>query len=128
MTDRLDGLRARIDCFADERDWRQFHTPRNLVMALVGEVGELAGTMQWLTDDEVLRGLSEPELRRQVADELADVLIYLVRLADVCGVDLLWEADAKIDRNEQRYPPQLARGRAAKYTHLHSSSPPAEPE
>lgn len=128
MTDRLDGLRARIDRFADERDWRQFHTPRNLVMALVGEVGELAGTMQWLTDDEVLRGLGEPELRRQVAYELADVLIYLVRLADVCDVDLLGEADAKIDRNEQRYPPQLARGRAAKYTHLHPSSPLAEPE
>lgn len=92
--------------FADARDWHQFHTPKNLVMALAGEVGELTALFQWLTPEESVKWQDDPALAENVRDELADVMIYLVRLADVLGVDLLEAAEAKIDRNELRFPPQ----------------------
>jgi NTP pyrophosphatase (non-canonical NTP hydrolase) len=84
------------------RDWERFHTPKNLSMALVAEAGELVEQFQWLTADECM-SLSD-EQRAAVADEVADVLIYLVRLADVLEIDLLGAADAKIERNERRFP------------------------
>lgn len=115
-TDGLRGLRDRVQAFAAAREWQRFHTPRNLAMALAGEVGELLAELQWLTDEDVLAALREPHARHRLADEVADVLIYLVRFADVCGLDPLSEANAKIDRNEHRYPVAQARGTAAKYT------------
>ncbi len=100
----LDDLRSRLREFADARDWQQYHSPKNLVMALSGEVGELTALFQWLTPEQSARWRNDPDLAANVEDELADVIIYLVRLADVLGVDLLDVAEAKIDRNETRFP------------------------
>ena len=116
--DRLDveALRLRIADFAKERDWDQFHTPRNILLALVGEVGELAECFQWKS--EVARNLpefSEPE-KVHVGEELADVLIYTVRLADVCGISLTDCVPRKVAMNARKYPADRARGRADKYT------------
>ena len=109
-------LAARLRLFAAEREWEQFHTPKNLSMARAGEAGELLEIFQWLTPEES----SDVMDRRRVAvtDELADVLIYLVRLADVLDVDLMTAAMDKVERNETRYPPGLARGNAGKYDEL----------
>ncbi|OLF17430.1 hypothetical protein BU204_11610 [Actinophytocola xanthii] len=117
----IQQLQARLRRFADERDWGQFHTPKNLVLALIGEVGELAAEVQWLTDGEVQRRLAAPALRERVADEIAGVFIYLVRFADITGIDLLSTAYSKIERNESRYPVDLARGQSTKHTQLGKS-------
>ena len=101
----LDDLRHRLRAFAAARDWEQYHTPKNLVMALSGEVGELTALFQWLTPEQSAGATGDPELAPEVLDEIADVTIYLVRLADVLGVDLLSAAAAKIERNEHRFPP-----------------------
>ena len=98
----VQGLTERLREFAARRAWEEFHTPKNLVMALCGETGELIEHFQWLTPEE-----SDTVMQRrgpEVEDELADVFIYLVRLADVLGVDLIAAAHAKIDRNELRFP------------------------
>jgi NTP pyrophosphatase (non-canonical NTP hydrolase) len=100
----LTRLEARLRSFAAVRDWEKFHTPKNLVMALSGEVGELTALFQWLTPEQAAAAMDDVELSANILDELADVLIYLVRLADVLGVDLLTAAEAKIDRNELRFP------------------------
>ena len=112
MTD-LDALAHRIDEFANARDWGQFHTPKNLAMALAGEVGELVAEFQWLTADESTQVMTS-ETADRVRGELADVTIYLVRLASVLGVDLVDAADAKLTANENRYPAQRYRGSARK--------------
>ena len=118
----VEALRLRIADFARERDWDQFHTPRNILLALVGEVGELAECFQWKS--EVARGLpafSESE-KIHVGEELADVLIYTVRLADVCGIALDDCVPRKIDMNARKYPADKARGRSDKYTAYSSKS------
>ena len=123
--DRLDveALRLRIADFAKERDWDQFHTPRNILLALVGEVGELAECFQW--KGEVARNLpafSEPE-KIHVGEELADVLIYTVRLADVCGISLTDCVPRKVAMNARKYPADRAFGRSDKYTAYTSPKP-----
>jgi NTP pyrophosphatase (non-canonical NTP hydrolase) len=112
--DHLDGLTAALRRFADERDWGQFHTPKNLVMALAGEVGELIEHFQWLTPEESAEVTADPTRAAGIAEELADVFIYLVRLADVLGVDLGDAARAKLEANAQRYPADRVRGSADK--------------
>ncbi len=110
----LQELRARLQRFADERDWDQFHSPKNLAMALTVEVAELAEHFQWLTE-EASRDLPQAT-RDAVAAEIADVQIYLVRLADILEIDLLETAEAKLLENEAKYPPDRVRGSARKYT------------
>jgi NTP pyrophosphatase (non-canonical NTP hydrolase) len=105
MPDSFVVLRDRLRAFADARDWPRYHTPRNLALALAGEVGELVAELQWVADSEVAGHLADPGAKARLADEVADVLIYLTRFADVCGIDLLAEAHAKVDRNESRFPP-----------------------
>ncbi len=100
--------------FAEDRDWVQFHTPKNLAMALSAEAGEFLAEFQWLTPSEAEQVMEGPSGER-VRDELADVGIYLLRLCDVLGVDLLQEVVAKVNRNEARYPVHLARSSHAKY-------------
>ena len=102
--------------FARERDWAQFHKARSLVLALVGEVGELAAEFQWLADEEVERALKDPKRRIAIGSELADVLSYILRLADVAGFDLEDEFQKKMNLNSERYPADKAKGSAAKYT------------
>ncbi|MFC6094472.1 nucleotide pyrophosphohydrolase [Saccharothrix lopnurensis] len=100
----LEDLRDALRRFAAARDWDRYHTPKNLVMALSGEVGELTDLFQWLTPEEAARAMEDPELAWNVRDELADVVHYLVRLADKLDVDLVEAAFAKIERNERRFP------------------------
>lgn len=116
--DELATLTAAIREFARARDWTQFHTPRNLAMALGGEAGELLAELQWLSDAEIDSQLADGDLRDRLAGEIADVLIYLLRLSDVTGIDAVSAARAKISRNEQRYPVEQSRGNALKYTEL----------
>ena len=109
-------LTTLVRSFADSRDWQQFHTARNLVLALVGETGELAAEFQWISDDNIVNALQDAEKREAVGSELADVFIYLLRLADVTGINLAEELKKKIAINEKRYPVDKAKGSAAKYT------------
>ncbi len=110
------AVQRQLRRFTDERDWEQFHTPRNLMLALVGEVGELAEVMQWRTDEE-LRALAG-DARVAVEDEIADVMTYLLQLAQALGVDLDAAVAAKLQKNARKYPAELARGSNAKYTEL----------
>lgn len=107
-------LAQRIAEFAAARDWDQFHSPKNLASALVVEAAELLEIFQWLTDDQS-RALP-PEKLTAAEGELADVFIYLVRMADKLGVDLVAAAERKLEANEQKYPVDKARGNATKYT------------
>lgn len=112
--DALHALRDRLRAFAAERDWDQFHSPKNLAMALIGEAGELIEHFQWLTEEQS-RSL-DAERRERVAEELADVLLYLVRLADRLDIDLADAAWRKIEINARKYPADVARGSAKKYS------------
>jgi dCTP diphosphatase len=122
----LEQVRRAQQSFAEARDWSRFHTPRNLLMALMGEVGELAEVFQW--KGEVGEGLPEfsPEERAHAAEELSDVLLYLVRLADVCGVDLAAAVQHKIQANGLKYPADACRGSSAKYTAYVTQHPPQQ--
>lgn len=110
----IEELRDQLRVFAEDRDWNQFHSPKNLAMALSVEVAELLEHFQWLTEDES-RNLSEAALS-EVADEIADVQNYLVRLADKLGIDILEAAAKKYVKNEAKYPADLVRGSSNKYT------------
>jgi len=108
--DSLEELRQRIAAFAAERDWDQFHSPKNLSMALIAEAAELVEHFQWLSEEQS-RSLGEEKLQ-EVGEELADILIYLVRVADRLGIDLIQAADRKIAINAGRYPVERVRGDA----------------
>ena len=108
----LEQLTLRLRAFADARDWEQFHSPKNLSMALIVEAAELVEHFQWLTEDQS-RALST-EKQREVELEMADIFIYLVRMADRLGVDLVSAAWRKIEINEGKYPVDKARGNADK--------------
>ena len=116
MSDGLTGLRDALRDFAAERNWEQFHTPKNLAIALSVEASELLEHFQWLTDVES-RSLDAARLA-QVREEIADVLLYLVRLADRLDVDLLAAARDKLELNARKYPADKARGSSRKYTDL----------
>lgn len=107
-------LRDRLRKFVAERDWDQFHSPKNLAMALSVEAAELVEHFQWLTEADSQR--LTPEKLAEVRDEMADVLVYLVRLADKLDVDLLAAAAAKIEKNTLKYPADRVRGSMKKYS------------
>ena len=110
----LEELRDRLREFARERDWDQFHTPKNLSMALIAEAAELVEHFQWVEGDK--SHLLEDKVRPSVAEELADIFIYLVRIADKLGIDLYRAAGRKILINAAKYPADRVRGSARKYT------------
>ncbi|KQY31428.1 nucleotide pyrophosphohydrolase [Nocardia sp. Root136] len=112
----IDRLQRMVADFAAEREWERFHTPKNLVMALMGEAGELSELFQWLTPEESAAVGTDPTLRGRVEDEVADVFIYLLRLADVLDIDLVGAVENKMQKNASRYRVDLARGVATKYT------------
>lgn len=114
--DRLEALRQRLAEFAAERDWDQFHNPKNLAMAVAGEVGELVEHFQWLTPEQAAD--LPAGTREEVALEAADVLLFLLRLCDKLDIDLAEAAERKLVLNARRYPVQKSRGRATKYTKL----------
>jgi len=111
----IEALQQRLAAFAAERDWEQFHSPKNLVMALAGEAGELVEVFQWLTETESAN--LDAAQKEAAAHELADVLIYLVRLADRLDVDLDLAVSEKLRINAEKYPVALAKG-SAKKRHL----------
>ena len=112
----LETLRDRLREFTAERDWAQFHSPKNLAMALSAEAGELLEIFQWLTEEQS----RNPEARTQAkaAEEIADILLYLVRLGDELGIDPIAAAERKLLENARKYPADKARGNARKYTEL----------
>ncbi len=112
--DSLDNLRNRINQFVEQRDWQQFHSPKNLAMALIVEAAELAEHFQWVTQQESYELSSEK--REQVSHELADTFVYLLRIADVLDIDLIQAANTKMDLNAKKYPVEKVRGRNNKYT------------
>jgi dCTP diphosphatase len=112
----LEALTRAMRDFAAERDWDQFHSPKNLASALCVEAGEVLEHFQWLKDEESHELTTDK--RHAVSLELSDVLLYLLRLADKLGIDLLDAANRKLALNAKRYPIELARGSAKKYTEL----------
>jgi NTP pyrophosphatase (non-canonical NTP hydrolase) len=100
----LEELRQGMRRFVDERDWGSFHDPKSVLLALVGEVGELAELLQWLPADEVRRLAAEPTLKRRLGEEMSDVLLYLILLADVLDLDLAAVARAKLAVNARKHP------------------------
>ena len=112
----LEGLRGQLREFAAARDWDQFHSPKNLAMALSAEAGELLEIFQWLTEEQS-RSLA-PEVHAAASDEIADVLLYLVRLGDKLGIDPIAAARRKLLANAEKYPADKARGNSRKYTEL----------
>jgi NTP pyrophosphatase (non-canonical NTP hydrolase) len=110
----LEDLSGALRRFTAERDWERFHTPKNLAISLAIEAGELLEHVQWGSDEEIATRLRTPDGRAAVAEEMADVLIYLVRLADVLDIDLLAAASSKIAANAARYPADEVRGSSAK--------------
>lgn len=109
-------LQSALRAFAHERDWEQFHSPKNLAAALAVEAGEVLEHFQWLSEDE--SAALDDARRHEVALELADVLLYLIRLADRLDVDLMASAREKLVINAQKYPVERARGSHRKYTEL----------
>ncbi|AWG35890.1 MULTISPECIES: nucleotide pyrophosphohydrolase [Alcaligenes] len=114
----LTGLNEAVAQFAREREWDQFHSPKNLAMALTNEVGELIEIFQWLTEDQSREVGNDPKTAQAVRDELADVQIYLSRLAFVLGVDMNEAVTNKLVKNAQKYPADKVRGTNKKYTEL----------
>jgi dCTP diphosphatase len=112
----LEQLRKQLRDFAAAREWDQFHSPKNLAMALSAESAELLEIFQWLTEDES-RTLSA-EAKAAAADEIADVLLYLIRIADKLDIDAVDAAHRKLAANERKYPAGKARGNSKKYTEL----------
>lgn len=107
-------LARKLAAFADARDWEQFHTPKNLVMALAGEVGELTELFQWLTQEQSATIMDDSTTAQAVRNEIADVLTYLIRLADVLGVHLGEAIQSKLAESEGRYPVEQFKGSARK--------------
>ena len=112
----MEELKLKLRVFAEERDWNQFHSPKNLAMALSVEVAELVEHFQWLTEDQSY--IKDPEKVEKIKNEIGDVLIYLTRLSDKLGIDPLAAAKTKMMVNERKYSVDKAKGNAKKYTEL----------
>ena len=111
-------LRARVLAFVHERDWEQFHSPKNLSMALAAESGELMEHFLWAESKASLEVARDPKKRPAIEAEIADVVIYALEFANICGIDLAAAIETKMAANAQKYPVEKARGRADKYTEL----------
>jgi NTP pyrophosphatase (non-canonical NTP hydrolase) len=111
-------LKDRVLAFARERDWEQFHAPKNLSMALAAEAGELMEHFLWASPQESRAVAADPAKRAKIAEELADVVIYALEFANATSLDLSAAIAAKIDANARKYPVEKSRGKSAKYTEL----------
>jgi NTP pyrophosphatase (non-canonical NTP hydrolase) len=112
----LDDLADVLRKFADERDWGQFHSPKNLAIALTVEAAELLEEFQWLTEEQSRQ--PDQERLKRIKDEISDVMIYLVLLSDHLSIDPMAAAFEKVEKNREKYPAEKARGSAKKYTEL----------
>ncbi|WP_035052793.1 nucleotide pyrophosphohydrolase [Andreprevotia chitinilytica] len=114
----LTELQARLRAFSAERDWDQFHSPKNLACALSVEASELLELFQWLSDDQARSAPADPAFAERLGEEVSDVLLYLLRLADVTGLDLSAVVERKLALNAQKYPVEQSRGSSRKYDEL----------
>jgi NTP pyrophosphatase (non-canonical NTP hydrolase) len=114
----ISSLQARIQIFSQERDWDQFHTPKNLIMAATAEIGELAEVLQWKNDVEADEFLKSQTGRDRISEEIADVAIYLIRLCQKLDLNFVEIISEKIAQNEVKYPLEKSKGSAKKYTDL----------
>jgi len=114
----LSDLKKRLIQFREKRDWKQFHTLKNLMTALSIEVGELQELSLWKTDEEVSELLKNPEFKKSLESECADILNFLVMISDAGDFDLIEAANRKISKNDERYPADKAKGTAKKYSEL----------
>jgi dCTP diphosphatase len=112
----LPGLKRQLREFARARDWEQFHTPKNLAVSIAIEAAELLEIFQWLSDAQASQITKSTRTMRLIQEEMADVFVYLIRLADILGIDLTEAAARKIARNSRKYPIATARGNAVKYS------------
>ena len=111
-------LKSRVLAFVRERDWEQFHAPKNLSMALAAEAGELMEHFLWATPEQSQAVASDPVKRAKIAEELADVVIYALEFANATGLDVAAAIEAKMAANAKKYPVEKSRGRSDKYTEL----------
>lgn len=111
-------LKARVLAFVRERDWEQFHSPKNLSMALAAESGELMEHFLWATPEKSREIALDPAKRQKIADELADVVVYALEFANATGLDLAASIEAKMIANGKKYPVEKAKGRSEKYNEL----------
>jgi dCTP diphosphatase len=117
-TTTIAELKSRLTAFVHERDWEQFHAPKNLSMALAAEAGELMEHFLWATPEASKAVAASPAKRAKIAEELADVVIYALEFANVTGLDVAAAIETKIAANATKYPVEKARGRSEKYTEL----------
>ena len=114
--DRINELKSQIRKFRDERDWKQFHNPKDLAISIAIEAGELLEEFQWKDKEAVEKKVRDE--RHKVEDEMADIYIYLLEMSDVLGIDMIEAAKKKMAKNELKYPVDKAKGNAKKYTEL----------
>lgn len=114
----LDMLTEKLIEFRDARDWRQFHSLKNLILSLNLEAAELLELTQWKSDDQIETAIGSNTFTEQTSEECADILLYLLLIAERAGIDLIAAAEAKIDRNALKYPIEKSKGNARKYTQL----------
>lgn len=117
-TTTLAELKSRVLAFVRDRDWEQFHSPKNLSMAMAAETGELMEHFLWATNESSRAIAADPAKRAKIADELADVVIYAIEFANMTGLDISAAIEAKMAANAKKYPVEKARGRSDKYTEL----------
>ena len=117
-TTTIADLRQHVLAFVRERDWEQFHSPKNLSMALAAEAGELMEPFLWATPEQSRQMVADPDKRARIADELADVVVYALEFANMSGIDVAAAIEAKMRTNAIKYPVEKARGRSDKYTEL----------
>jgi dCTP diphosphatase len=118
MSSEFEDLLNKIQNFSDARDWSQFHTVKNLILAVSAEVGELAEVVQWKSDQEVVEYLKSPEGKNKLSEEVADVAIYLLRICQQQQIDFVEILNKKMDSNSVKYPVDKSKGNALKYTEL----------
>ncbi|MFC1672637.1 nucleotide pyrophosphohydrolase [Pseudomonadota bacterium] len=118
MSDTILDLTRRLTQFRDDRDWRKFHNLKDLIQSVGIESGELMELTQWKTTQQVENAITDPDFRARLGEELSDVFLYVLLVAERAGLDLAEEAHRKIDLNDQKYPVEKARGNAKKYTEL----------
>ena len=118
QTTTIADVKNAIERFVDARDWKQFHDPKNVAMALASEVGELLEHFRWVKSHEAFDVVQDPRSAEAVASELADVVIFALDFATICGIDVAQAVDHKLKLNEQRYPVEKAKGTATKYDRL----------
>ena len=110
----IDKIKKKLRSFSKDRDWDKYHNPKNLVMALSGEIGELVEIFQWLDEEQSIKIKSTSEIQ-SIKEELADIFIYLIRLADKLDIDIEESVEQKLKINAEKYPVALSKGNAVKY-------------